>query len=491
MAQKPSTNPKPSFTPYRKWGIGLNVVLVLLVVFGVVVMINYLGRDYFFRVHLSGMTKHTLSPRTQSLLRSITNDVKIIVYYDKNEPLYSTVADLVNEYKLSNSRISVQAVDFLRDAGAAQKVRSDYNLAAPSDKNLVIFDSEGRFRVVDGNLLAQYTLEQLPNAEREYRRKPVSFMGETMFTAALLHVTQSKPLKACFLQGHGEHSIDSADALTGYAKLGGVLQQNYIEAHTLSILGTNEIPADCNLLIIAGPRVPFLEQELQKIDRYLAEGKRLLALFNVETAGKQTGLEAVLAKWGISVGPDTIIDPDHTSSGTDVIVSGFSRHQIVNPLLNSGLYLIRPRPVSRIESGTPIADAPKPEEIAFTGPNSRLTRSPAAPQTNYPVMVALEKGALRGVITDQPTTRIVVGGDSYFLANNQLELLANRDFANAVFNWLLERTQLLEGVGPRPVTEYRLMMSTTELRASRWILLAGMPGAVLLIGALVQWRRSK
>jgi ABC-type uncharacterized transport system involved in gliding motility auxiliary subunit len=487
-----NSSSKPSFTPYRKWGIGLNVVLVLAVVFGVVVMVNYLARDYFFRAHLSSMTQHTLSPRTQSLLRSITNHVKVVIYYDKNEPLYSTVAELINEYKLSNPRITVQAVDFLRDAAAAQKVRSDYNLASPSDKNLVIFDCEGRSRVVDGNLLAQYTLEELPNTtEREFRRKPVTFLGESMFTAAFLHVTQPQPLKACFLEGHGEHQIDSADALTGYLKFLGVLQQNYIEAHPISILGTNEIPADCSLLIIAGPRAPLLEQEIQKIDRFLNEGKRLLALFNADTAGKLTGLESVLAKWGISVGPDTIVDPEHTSSGTDVIVSGFSRHQLVNPLLNSGLYLIRPRLISRLESSTPFADVPKAEEVAFTGSKSWLSRSPAAPRTNYPVMVALERGGNRGVITDQQSTRIVVVGDSYFLANNQLELLANRDFANSVVNWLLERSQMLEGVGPRPVTEYRLIMSASELRASRWILLAGMPGAVLLIGVLVQWRRSK
>jgi len=489
MAETPQT--KPSFTPYRKWGIGFNVALVVLVVFGVVVMLNYLARDYFVRGHLSAMTRYTLSPRTHSLLRSITNEVKVVIYYDKDEGLYSTVADLLNEYKLANPRISVHTVDYLRDAGAAQKVRSDYKLTSPADKNLVIFDCEGRSRVVDGGLLAQYTLERVADAkEREYRRKPVAFLGETMFTAALLHVTQPKPLKACFLQGHGEHPIDSGDALTGYLKFAGVLQQNFVETQAITINGTNTIPADCNLLIIAGPRTALIDQELEKIDRYLADGKRLFVLFNMETAAKETGLEKILAKWGIKVWSDVVIDQEHTSSGSDVIVSTFSKHELVNPLLNSGLFLIRPRVISRLESGKPVADAPRPEEVAFTGLNSRLSGKPTSLRTNYPVMVALEKGALKGVITDHGATRIVVAGDSYFLGNNQLELLANRDFASSVINWLLERTQLLEGVGPRPVQEYRLVMSGSEMRASRWILLVCMPGVVLLIGGLVQWRRS-
>src|SRR2546422_498294 len=99
---------KPSFSPHRKWTIGLNVVLIVLVVLSVVVMINYLSRDYFKRFYLSALTKHELSSLSLKLLKSITNDVKVIIYYDKNEPLYSTLAGLLNEYHLANPRLSIE-----------------------------------------------------------------------------------------------------------------------------------------------------------------------------------------------------------------------------------------------------------------------------------------------------------------------------------------------------------------------------------------------
>ncbi len=483
-------NEKPSFTPYRKWGIGFNVALIVVIVFAVLVMANYLSREYFARVHLSSLTRHELSPRTLSILRSLTNDVKVVIYYDKNEPLYSTVAELLNEYKLANPKVTVRVVDYLRDAGAAQSVRSDYKLAPPADKNLVIFDCDGRSRVVDGHALAQYTLEQVPGeTDREYRRKPTAFLGETMFTAALLHVTQPKPLKACFLQGHGEHRIDDADSLTGYVKFSGLLLQNYVEPHPVSILGTNDIPADCNLLIIAGPRAALTEPELNKLQNYIDQGKRLLVMMNAETAGKPTGLEKLLARSGILIGPESIIDPDHTSSGSDVIISAFSRHELVNPILGSGLYMIRPRPVSRIHDDKLAADAPRVQEVAFTGAGARMGLN-AADARRYSVMVASERTALKGVISERGAARTVVIGDSYLLANNQLDFLGNRDFAAALVNWLLERTQLLEGVGPRPVSEYRIVMTSAQARNARWLLLGGLPGAVLLIGALVYWRRN-
>jgi len=82
------TNPKPSFSPWRKWSIGLNVLLIILVVFSVVVMVNYLSRDYFTRFHWSTTSKHTLSPLTLNLLHSLTNKVRVVIYYDKNDPFW-------------------------------------------------------------------------------------------------------------------------------------------------------------------------------------------------------------------------------------------------------------------------------------------------------------------------------------------------------------------------------------------------------------------
>lgn len=76
-----------------------------------------------------------------------------------------------------------------------------------------------------------------------------------------------------------------------------------------------------------------------------------------------------------------------------------------------------------------------------------------------------------------------------FLGNRQLDLLANRDFAGLAANWLLDRTQLLEGLGPRPVSEYRLVMTKKQLQSAQWILLGAMPGGVLVLGTLVWLRR--
>ena len=487
-------NPRPSFSPYRKWAIGLHVVLLILIVLSVVVMVNYLSRDYYQRFHLSARTKIELFPRTRSLLRSVTNQVKVTLYYDTEEELYPTVTSLLGEYQRANPKITVATVDYMRDPGAAKKTQAKYNLFASTDKNLIIFDCEQKVKIIPGNLLAQYVLEQVPNEkEREFRRKPTAFVGEAAFTMALLDVTGAKPLKACYLQGHGEHQIDSGDDLAGYLKFAAVLHENCIQTEPLSLLGTNTVPLDCNLLVIAGPRETLPDLELEKIDQYLNQGGRLLALFNcypiLGQVKKDTGLEKLLVKWGVDVGHNVVKDRANTVSGEDVIVRNFGKHALVNSLIGSGLDLILPRSVGQLKARSQAADAPRVDELAFSGPTAvaagELVRHPP-----YPLMVAVEKGAIKDVITERGATRLVVVGDSLFLANRQIESAANRDFAAYAVNWLLARTQLLAGLGPRPVEEHSLVLSKTQLHQAQWILLAGLPGTVLILGTL-NWLRRR
>jgi ABC-type uncharacterized transport system involved in gliding motility auxiliary subunit len=494
------TDSKPSFSPFRKWVIGLNVGLIVALVLAVVVMVNYLSRDYFVRLHVSTQDKVTLFPRTVKFLETLTNSVKVTLYYDKDDPFYATIAELLGEYRTVNPKISLRFVDYKRDPGAAQLLRTNSNyafLGLGSAKNLIIFDGgEKRIKVVDGNALIKYVNERVHNEkELEFARKPTLFEGERAFTAALVAVTSPKPFKAYFLTGHGEHRIDSDDDQLGYLKLATMLQsENYIQVQPLSLLDTNHpVPSDCNLLVIAGPRAAIEEPELEMIEQYLAQGGRLLALFNalnVLTPGRaETGLEQILAKWGVNVSTNIVTDPERHIGEQDVIVASFSNHPIVNPLQELRLHLILPRAIGKLHSHSPAADAPSVEEIAFSGPKSFIRGDEKSQRRAYPLIVAVEKGGVKGVITERGTTRIVIVGDSIFLANHQIESAANRDFVTLAVNWLLDRPQLVEGIGPRPITEYRLVMTSSQLQGAQWILLGGMPGAVLVLGGLVWLRR--
>jgi hypothetical protein len=381
-------------------------------------------------------------------------------------------------------------------AGEAQKIKEQYKLGSATDKDLVIFDCGGHFQIIYGAALYQKKLEQIPNEnpnskELVFRKKPVEFYGEMRFTAMLLAVESPKPLKAYFLQGDGEPLLsDSGEP--GYLKCGEVLAENYIATEPLQLLGSEAIPDDCNLLIIAGPQTTFSPGELQKIDQYLAQGGRLFLLFNKLSINHPTGLEPILARWGVNVVPDVVQDPKNTTRfGEDVIIFTFGSHPVVNPLTGLAVQLILPRPVGAVDLPNTPADAPKVDVLMSSSPQSTLAGDSTAAPRSYPLMVAVEQKAVPGVANPRGTTRIIVAGDSFFLNNRQIESVANRDFAGYAVNWLLDRTVLLEGIGPRPVTEFRLTMTQSQQKTVRWLLLGALPGGVLVFGWLVWLARRK
>jgi ABC-type uncharacterized transport system involved in gliding motility auxiliary subunit len=484
---------QPSFSPGRRWKIGLDVVVRTALVLAVVVMMNYLSAHCFGRFYLSSQTCIQLSSQTLDILKSLTNHVNVTLYYDTKDEnnFYPDIVALLNEYHSVNPRISVRTVDYVRDAGEAEKVKEQYKLNSQTDKNLVIFDCDGRIKIAPGDALTQYTLEQIPNEkEREFRRKPVAFRGEITFTSMLLALENPRPLTAYFLQGHGEPALDDSGNV-GYLKFGSILAQNYIAAINLQLLGDSAVPMDCNLLIIAAPTVPLSELELQKIDQYLAQGGRLFMLFNYASIRQPTGLEPILQRWGVNVVADFVKDLKSTVTGDDVVVRRFSQHPVVNPLTQLSLQMVRPRPVGRVEWQNPSANAPQVDEIAASSPDSVLEGDPAEPARSYPLMVAVEQKSVAGVANPRGNTRIIVAGDSVFLGNYYIQGGANADFAGYAVNWLLDRTTLLKGIGPRPVTEFQLLMTRTQQREVRWLLLGALPGVVLLFGCLVWLARRK
>jgi hypothetical protein len=492
---------QPSFSPRHRWKIGSDMLVRAALVLAVVIMANYIGAQFFGRFYLSPQTRIQLSSRTMSVLRSLTNHVGVTLYYDRQDDFYPEVVALLNEYQAENPKISFRTVDPVRDAGEAEKVKEQYGLSSASDKNMVIFDAgDNRVKTFPGDALTQYKLDAVApdnpkERELEFQKRPVAFNGEQAFTSMLLALESARPFKAYFLQGDGEPSLADSGNF-GYLKFATILAQNYIAVTNLELSADSDVPADCNLLIYVAPNVPagpLGGLDLQKIDRYLAQGGRLLALFNYASIKQPTGLEPILQRWGVNVVPYVVQDLQNTKTGQDVKVIKFGKHPVVDPLADNDLSLqmILPRLVGSLDLKNAQADAPQVTELAFSGEASTLAGDTAEPPRSYPLITAVEQKNTAGIVNPRGTTRILVTGDSIFLGNYYIEGGGNRDFLAYAVNWLLDRPQLLEGIGPRPVTEFRLQMTRVQQNEIRWVLLGVLPGAVLLFGGLVWLARRK
>ncbi|MBK7997224.1 MAG: GldG family protein [Verrucomicrobia bacterium] len=272
-----ATEPNPSFSVARKWSLSLSMLLALGAVLALLVMANYLGARHFKRWSISEKAQTQLSPLTLRVLNAVTNPVKVTLYFDKRESLYNLSYNLLKAYRYANPLIDLQVVDYINEPTAAQVVKLNHKLG-DTDRDLVIFKSQnGDMKVYQGDL-SDIDIQPLVRGEsKEVKR--TNFKGEAVFTSAILSVISARKPKAYFLDGHGEHNPESEDGQSGYSRFASVLRENNVQPARLRLEGPVEIPADCNLLIIPGPRTAISHEVLDKISRYLKQGGRLFVMF--------------------------------------------------------------------------------------------------------------------------------------------------------------------------------------------------------------------
>ncbi len=497
-----SAEDTPSFSPGRRWRIGSNVFMSSLALLAIVVMANYLSARHFKRFERQLNSKRDLSPVTLRVLQTLTNKVKVALLFNHRGNMYDPVMSLLQKYSAKCPQIEIEDVDYERYLGRAKQVLAEFKQEGPIDDDRVIFAANGRTKVVHEGELSEYAnaAQEMMEGKEIHR---TAFRAEQLFTAAIFTVTDPKPMKAYFLQGHNEH--DPADkaqsSVDGYGEFARILQDDNLKYDPL-MLDSSDIPEDCQLLIIAGARNPLLKSELGKIDNYLNQGGRLLLLFKYDsldnTTGRDmTGLLHLAATWGVDAGQNFVVDNvnDRAGSTGNLLVSNFGSHPVVKGLRRSRLELIMPRTVHARSAGASGADAPSVKELLLTSNKAIAARK----ATNAAIRemsgrtlslgVAVEKGTIQGINADRGTTRMIIVGESIFLGNRIINDEANRDFARNAVNWLLSRDAFLEGIVSQPMEEYQISMTQREMRMAQWILLAALPGSVLFLGWLVWLRR--
>ncbi len=493
----------PSFEPGRRLRFGASVLVGVFSALVLTVLVNYLAaRHLRWRPDLTAGERFRLSPLTRQLLPLITNQTDITVLFDRESGLFSHVDGLLKQYALEQPRLRVMVVDSVSQREAAFQLRMRYKLGAEAS-DVVIFDdrihppvviSEGELSVYDADIQ-----KLMAGESKDIRR--AGFKGELRFTSALNALLEVAPSRVGFLTGHNEREAGNTAVRLGYKELAELVSTKNATLTTLRLDGTNDVPADLQLLIIAGGTARYTDAEVVRLERYLNAGGRLLWLLDPDAVVLTLGPEASLQAWGIGLLPRYAGDPSTTRSSLDVLSSSLGSHPITAPLRRgqSRLYFPFPRVVGRLPADQLPADAPKVEVLVSTSTNG-LTKSDFSGGNiafrpgvdvkgqEIPVAVAAEKGGVAGVTAGRGNGRVVVIGDVNMFGNEVLRSYGNFQFAEMTIAWLLDRSQLL-AIGPKPITEYRLELTPRQTQMLRWLLLGGLPGGVLGLGVLVWSRR--
>ncbi len=469
--------------------------------------INFSAYTFNQRWDLTSAKQHTLTGNTIELIKGLTQGVQLTAFYVGMPPKY--LEDLFKEYeRLSEGKIKTEIIDPIVQIGYAAKFG---NVISGKEKKVIV-QSGGERKDMD------------------FTKTPLS---EEELTNAILRVTR-EARKIYFLTGHREYGInDEGD--NGLSTLSKLLSANNISSKELMLGIEDEIPKDCDVLIIAGPHDSLTEKEKTTIEEYLERGGDALFLIEQiivttpdnplteEEKDRNPSLNSILNKWGINIGNDIVVDLS-SHAGGDVgspATRNYMPHKAIIKNLDYTFY-VRPRSISVLEDRrksikiAPVVftvskekswaetnrtlqiqfdetvDTPGPVPIAFVilDPKSQTSQRESSPDSNDSVSrpdsgVHLNQNVGKEKISD---TRIIVFTDADFLTNVFINQYSNAEMGLNIINWLSEMDYRIF-LDQKEITVEHFDLTSKQKRIIIMILFL-MPALVGITG-IMTWLRQK
>ena len=466
--------------------VGLHIAAAVLLAVTLTVLLNLLAIRLNVTREQAFASTQPISARTREILAHGQGPLRVVCFFDQKHPASRPTGRLLRGFQAVAARSSGPTMEIGYVDPRRDLVKAAALTAADVPPNSVVFEARGRRLVVPAS--------DLIATNRTTR--PV-FRGETVCAAAIARLARPKQAAVYWLMGHAEGDPADYDPLTGFTTIAREIRHEGYDLRTLELWNTNNVPADAEALVIAGPQHSLSAEERTWIEAYLTRGGRLLYLANPAHA---SGLEASLERWGVRVTDWTAVSRE-TLSGYDMVISHYGAHPITRSLANSATVFLGSRcilPAAAADASG--ADRARFTALALTGSEGWGAKAgEALPRLFDPhedltgpvaVAAAVERGVGAGAdITLQPA-RLVVVGEREFVANGTLvaRSSANRDLFINALNWL---TGIESGTGVSGGGDAALWTGLDRRGWVRFLLLAAgaIPGAVLLIGLTIGMMR--
>ncbi len=129
--------------------------------------------------------------------------------------------------------------------------------------------------------LAAGVKNPIPNIFVQVSNKKEEAKGltEEDISGAMVRVLKGGDRTVCFTLGSGEHSTDDTTR-DGYSTAKEQTVKSNYKTKDIKLLPNPEVPADCTIVIVAGPKHDYLAPEVASLKQYVEDGGRALFLLD-------------------------------------------------------------------------------------------------------------------------------------------------------------------------------------------------------------------
>lgn len=406
-------------------------------------------------------SRNTINQSSIELLQSMDGLVTVHAYFDSNSQSRQQVSGFIDKYKRFKSDMSLEFVD--------NQLSSDQ--------------------------LIEMGFSQLGELKITYADNEsfINRLNEQQMTSALFKVARKEDTWVAVVQGHGERDpLDSGN--NGLSKLVDELNKTEIKVQPINLLSLAVIPDNTKVLIIAGARNAYLGGELKIIEEFVNNGGNLLWLRDPAKQNYFTSLDDLL---GISLVPGVIIDANTKlrillgiKHAAVIPVTEFHKHSITEQLKTHLLFpftsAITHQPISGWEMKTLFKSLDRSWSEIGEINIDQLKYEEDLGDTQGPLTIGI---SLSREI-EKKQQRIVVIGDSDFMANGYIGYGANFELSLNILNWLTEDDKLLS-ITHQAAPDQSLALVDKDVTFIALILLLLVPGTLIGTGFGIRWLRHK
>ena len=445
------------------------VLVYVVIIIAVLGLANFLAQRYNRSWDSTANKQFSLSDQTIKVVKGLNQDVTID-YFDRTSNLSDprgNARDLLDRYANLSPKVHVNYVDPTKKPEIAK--------AAGVRTFSTIFIQAGG------------------------RKQEAKSVSEEEITGALVRGLKGNERTVCVVSGSGEHALDNSNE-DGYSTAKELLEKNNYKTQPINLLQKQEVPKECTILFVGGPRLDYVPAAVEGIKKYVEGGGRaLFALdpplqFKGQEIAENAALTGQLANWGVTVDKDLVIDPNPVNrlfgfTAAVVLVNEYESQQIVRDLKGAATAfpLVRSLDVKSADKTT-VDKLFTSSADAFGATNLTSTSINPGDKNNKKGPLTLAAAGTYNTGQANNNGRFVVVGSSSWIANNIMpsRSLANRDLFLNMMNWLSSDEDLIS-IRPKEPENRPLAMTVRQMRVLMYSTLIFLPLIILVSG--LSWRR--
>lgn len=404
-------------------------------------------------------------------------EMEYVYYYDtsNNEALYAQNPGL-NDKQLADKMIETQKLKFKK-------------LYSPEEIKKIIDLKPEQNRVVR-------TVEY--NGKKTFLRMYDDLFkapSEKEISAALKRLVVPAP-KIVLATGNMERSVDKTgdkNYKTGFNEISfrySLINQGF-DVSSVDINAQN-IPEQTGILIIADPKTQLSQGAIDRITKYIDEGKNVMLLAEPDT---NSALAAITDKLGVSYTKQTLVQESETNSpdylvtdlqkNTGLIKFSETKNDNPIPLLGSSGIKITKEAGFKVTPLLKTNNQPAWEsQIGITSVSEELKKQPSA--TGIPLVVALTRN-INGKFQ-----KIIVAGDADFMGNAELSRGGSGtfQFMTDIFSWFSNYEFPIDTSRPEN-TDKKITINANQVFINKIVFIGLFPLLIVLSAAFILIRRNR